>query len=119
MERPDGGRGFGFTGGHFHVNWGNDDFRKTILNTLVWVSKAEIPESGVSSKVAELDLYQNLDSKKQPLPDAVKKRIEELKASTSTGLLPGEEGRRLAVAAIRRQACGNDSCLAPCCNHSK
>jgi hypothetical protein len=119
VERPDGGRGFGFTGGHFHVNWGNDDFRKTVLNTLVWVSKAEVPESGVSSKVAELDLYQNLDTKKQPLPDAVKKRIEELKASTSNGLLPGDEGHRLAMSAIRGQACGNDSCLTPCCNHSK
>ncbi len=32
VERPNGGRGFGFTGGHFHDNWGNADFRKTILN---------------------------------------------------------------------------------------
>ncbi|NIP92476.1 MAG: ThuA domain-containing protein, partial [Akkermansiaceae bacterium] len=24
-ERPNGGRGFGFTGGHFHQNWGHDD----------------------------------------------------------------------------------------------
>jgi hypothetical protein len=119
VERPDGGRGFGFTGGHFHVNWGNDDFRKTILNTLVWVSKAEVPESGVSSKVSELDLYQNLDPKKQPLPDDVKKRIEELKASTQTGIAPGEEGHRLAMSAIRRQACGQDPCLTPCCNQIK
>ena len=28
VERADGGRGFGFTGGHFHDNWGNDDYRK-------------------------------------------------------------------------------------------
>ena len=34
VERPDGGRGFGFTGGHFHDNWGNDDFRKVVLNAL-------------------------------------------------------------------------------------
>ena len=119
VERPDGGRGFGFTGGHFHVNWGNDDFRKTILNTLVWVSKAEVPESGVASKVAELDLYQNLDPKKQPLPADVKKRIEELKASTSTGILPSEEGQRLAMAAIRGQACCVGSGCAPCCRHLK
>ena len=25
VERPDGGRGFGFTGGHFHKNWGNPE----------------------------------------------------------------------------------------------
>lgn len=106
VERPDGGRGFGFTGGHFHVNWGNDDFRKTVLNTLVWVAKAEVPESGVDSNVAELDLYQNLDRKKQPLPDDVKKRIEELKSASHTGIAPGEEGRLRAVAAIRRLSRG-------------
>ena len=31
-ERPDGGRGFGFTGGHTHANWGNDSQRKVVLN---------------------------------------------------------------------------------------
>ena len=25
-ERADGGRGFGFTGGHWHWNWANDSF---------------------------------------------------------------------------------------------
>ena len=29
-ERPDGGRGFGCTGGHFHKNWSNNDFRTLI-----------------------------------------------------------------------------------------
>ena len=28
IERPDGGRGFGLTGGHTHANWANDDFRR-------------------------------------------------------------------------------------------
>ena len=41
VERQDGGRGFGFTGGHFHDNSGNDDFRKAVLNWLVWVAKGE------------------------------------------------------------------------------
>ena len=41
VERPDGGRGFGFTGGHFHDNWGNDDFRKTVLNALSGWRKAK------------------------------------------------------------------------------
>jgi type 1 glutamine amidotransferase len=64
VERPDGGRGFGFTGGHFHDNWGNDDFRKTVLNALVWVAKAEVPTEGVSSTVENDELDQNLDPKK-------------------------------------------------------
>ena len=63
VERPDGGRGFGFTGGHFHDNWGNDDFRKTVLNALVWVAKADVPAGGVESKVTKEELDQNLDPK--------------------------------------------------------
>jgi len=50
LERPDGGRGFGFTGGHFHANWGNDDFRKLVLNAIVWIAKVDVPEQGVPSK---------------------------------------------------------------------
>lgn len=63
VERPDGGRGFGFTGGHFHDNWGNADFRKTVLNALVWVAKAEVPEAGIESAVTQEDLDANLDPK--------------------------------------------------------
>ena len=63
VERPDGGRGFGFTGGHFHDNWGNDQFRKTVLNALVWVAKGEVPASGVESKISAADLDANLDPK--------------------------------------------------------
>ena len=40
-QREDGGRGFGFTGGHNHLNWGNDDFRKTVLNAILWVAKGQ------------------------------------------------------------------------------
>jgi len=65
VERPDGGRGFGFTGGHFHTNWGNDNFRKTVLNALVWLARAEVPADGVSSSVSSSDLEQNLDPKKK------------------------------------------------------
>lgn len=63
LERPDGGRGFGFTGGHKHKNWGNDDFRKVMLNALLWFAKAEVPSNGVESTVTEEDLQKNLDPK--------------------------------------------------------
>lgn len=66
VERQDGGRGFGFTGGHFHLNWGNDQFRKTVLNALVWLAKGDVPANGIESKVSEDDLKQNLDPKPQP-----------------------------------------------------
>ena len=63
-ERKDGGRGFGFTGGHFHKNWANDNFRKAVLNAIVWSAKAEVPPKGIESKVTEEDLKQHLDAKK-------------------------------------------------------
>lgn len=64
-EREDGGRGFGFTGGHVHRNWGNDSFRKVILNALLWVSKLDVPAGGVEVAVAEPELAANLDAKKK------------------------------------------------------
>lgn len=39
-ERPGGGRGFGYTGGHFHHNWDNDNARNLVLNAIEWVAGA-------------------------------------------------------------------------------
>ena len=64
VERPDGGRGFGFTGGHFHDNWGNDEFRKVVLNAMLWIAKVEVPANGVESTVTQSQLDANLDPKK-------------------------------------------------------
>jgi type 1 glutamine amidotransferase/cytochrome c551/c552 len=51
VEREDGGRGFGFTGGHFFANWWVDDYRRLILNAIVWTARAEVPEGGVESQL--------------------------------------------------------------------
>ncbi len=63
VQRDDGGRGFGFTGGHKHTNWGNENFRKVVLNALLWIAKVEVPAQGVASTVSESDLAANLDPK--------------------------------------------------------
>ena len=65
VERKDGGRGFGFTGGHNHDNWGNDDYRKVVLNAVLWTAKVKVPEGGVESSVGKQDLDANLDPKKK------------------------------------------------------
>lgn len=66
-EREDGGRGAGFTGGHYHRNWGLDDYRKLVLNAIVWVAGMEVPEGGVPSKPLTVeDLNANLDDKGRP-----------------------------------------------------
>lgn len=49
-ERPNGGRGFGTTCGHFYDNWRNDAFRKLILNAICWTARVDVPEGGVSGK---------------------------------------------------------------------
>lgn len=63
VERPDGGRGFGFTGGHFHDNWGNEPFRKVVLNAILWSAKVDVPARGVESEVTVAQLDENLDPK--------------------------------------------------------
>jgi type 1 glutamine amidotransferase len=64
-ERDGGGRGFGFTGAHFHKNWGNDNFRKVVLNAIVWTAHGEVPAGGIESHVSPEQLGQNLDPKGQ------------------------------------------------------
>jgi type 1 glutamine amidotransferase len=65
VERPDGGRGFGFTGAHTHKNWGNPEFRSLVLNAILWAANVEVPSSGVRCDVSEDDLSKNLDPKPQ------------------------------------------------------
>jgi len=61
-ERPVGGRGFGFTGGHVHMNWQHDDNRKLMLNAILWTANVEIPKDGVPSKTpTKEEMHSNLD----------------------------------------------------------
>ena len=62
-ERPDGGRGLGFTGGHTHANWGDVNQRRIVLNGLLWLAKVDVPAKGVVDKITAEDLTQNLDVK--------------------------------------------------------
>ena len=72
-ERPNGGRGFGFCGGHNHLGWANENQRKLVLNAILWVAKVEVPKNGVESKVTEEELMLNLDPKNAPKPRPAKK----------------------------------------------
>lgn len=66
-ERPDGGRGFGFTGGHWHYNWAEPNFRKCVLNGIAWVAKIDIPPEGIVVKTPTIDeLKENAD---EPIPE--------------------------------------------------
>lgn len=63
IQRKDGGRGIGFTGGHVHNNWGNDDYRKLVLNGIIWTAGLDVPKKGVQSTISPEFLKKNLDPK--------------------------------------------------------
>ena len=62
-ERADGGRSFGFTGGHTHANWGDVNQRRVMLNALLWIARADVPAGGVVDTITAADLTMNLDPK--------------------------------------------------------
>jgi hypothetical protein len=67
FERPaaaGSGRGFGFTGGHFHKNWQNDQQRRIVLNAIAWIAGTSVPEQGVASPTpSDAHMLENLDPK--------------------------------------------------------
>jgi hypothetical protein len=78
-ERPSGGRGFGFTGAHWHWNYGHDDFRTIVLNALVWIAGAEVPPAGVPSKTPSVDdLVANQQSARPAnwRPESIQKMLD-------------------------------------------
>lgn len=63
LERADGGRGVIWTGGHYHKNLGNEDYRRLVLNALLWIAKIDVPKKGVAFAMREGELSENLDPK--------------------------------------------------------
>jgi len=50
-QREDGGRGFGFIGGHKHSIWEIEDLRKAVLNAILWTAHHAVPDDGVISSL--------------------------------------------------------------------
>ena len=74
--RPDGGRGFGFTGGHIHWNWGDPNFRKLVLNAIAWCAQAEIPEGGIGDEPVTLEQLE-MNQDEAPGQDFDRREIRE------------------------------------------
>ncbi|MBU6398876.1 MAG: DUF1080 domain-containing protein [Verrucomicrobia bacterium] len=55
VERADGGRGFGYSGGHFLVNLEKESVRRLLLNAILWTAKADVPMDGVRSSLADAE----------------------------------------------------------------
>ncbi len=84
-QRPDGGRSFGFTGGHYHWNWGNDDVRRLVTNAIRWSAGDSIPPGGstLGEQVGIDDLLENQDYD-PPQKFNKEKTAEEFKLKAST-----------------------------------
>jgi hypothetical protein len=77
-QRPDGGRGFGFTGAHYHWTWADDNNRKLVLNALAWICKLDVPAEGVSSECPSLEELQENQDWPKPANFDVAKKVREI-----------------------------------------
>src|SRR5262245_46635624 len=89
VERQDGGRGFATTGGHFYKDWWMPDFRKLMLNAIVWSAKIDVPENGVTSDPAAKIKALILTGHNHPAHD--------WRATTAALILALEQDPRLVV----------------------
>jgi hypothetical protein len=63
----------GVTFGHFYNNWQNDDYRKLVLNAIVWSAHIDVPKDGIQSVWVE---DAEVDRVLGPTPDPVKSPLE-------------------------------------------
>ncbi|HEY1170648.1 MAG TPA: ThuA domain-containing protein [Verrucomicrobiae bacterium] len=71
-ERPEGGRGFAFTGADLHKNWAEESQRKLVVNGILWSAGLKIPQEGAPVAFDSANLQRNLDKKDAPAPAAKK-----------------------------------------------
>jgi len=52
-QRGDGGRSFGFSGGHFHDNWRRAEYRRLMSQAVLWSVGELVPEAGLKVDIDE------------------------------------------------------------------
>ena len=55
-ERPDKGRAYGTTLGHFYRNFQIEAFRRTIVNAILWTAHVDVPPDGAPVDLSEGEL---------------------------------------------------------------
>ena len=63
-QRPDGGRGFSFTGADLHKSWEYESQRTLVLNGILWSARLPVPADGVRVALDPAQLELNLDDKR-------------------------------------------------------
>jgi len=51
-ERSDGGRSSGFSGLHFHRNWQREEYRRLVVQAVLWSMRLAVPAWGVNVDVS-------------------------------------------------------------------
>jgi Trehalose utilisation len=62
-DRPQGGKSFSFTGGHLHVSLKDENYRRFLVNGILWSAGREIPKAGSVVKLDEVELMRHFDAK--------------------------------------------------------
>lgn len=77
-ERSDGGRSFGFSALHYHSNWQLPEYRRFILQGVLWSLKQPIPAGGVAVEIdpKALELNGVLPPPAAPEPPKKKKNAQ-------------------------------------------
>jgi hypothetical protein len=65
-ENEGGSRGLRHHRRALHWNWAQDEWRKTVLNAVVWIAKGEVPTNGVESTRPTVD--EMLEHHDEPVP---------------------------------------------------
>jgi putative membrane-bound dehydrogenase-like protein len=65
-ERPNGGRAFGYTGGHYHWNWGRTEPTRLVANAILWTAHIDVPESGAT--VEPIEATKLIENQDEPPP---------------------------------------------------
>lgn len=98
-----GTRAFAFTGGHWHFNFGDEHYRRLLLNAILWTAKLEVPNEGVAFEAVPIPRYEHIDLSiaRGDLADVarhVKAHPESLNKGRSAALPP------LHIAILRQQS---------------
>lgn len=72
--RPDGGRGFGFTGADLHRSWSYASQRTLVLNGILWAARLPVPADGAQATFDPASLDLNLDDKRAAAAAAAAKK---------------------------------------------
>lgn len=59
-ERPGGGRSFAFTGGHLHVSFAEEGYRRFLTNGILWSAGIDVPANGAPVTLTTTDLNRYL-----------------------------------------------------------